>query len=474
MSIVSEPAAKPAPQSTEGSGRHPVWVAAVAAAQVAATGLLAACAIAIAIWVVTPKVSVGWPEAVRVAVDVWAVAHGATLVLGHGTFDLAPLALIAVVVRLTWRGATRVREALYERERSVAKATHERDRARRMLRTYALASGAVFCAGYAVLGMMAAAVAGSTQARAPLGSVGLSCLTVAAVGFLAATYPLWRREGPRAVLAEHIVRAAGVALLGWLGLATIVLAGAIAFGWGRIAALQGALQAGVMGNIVLVLLQLMLLPTALTWAAAYVAGPGFTVGTGTQVTLGSTELGPLPALPLLGALPRPVEHPVLAWLVPVLVVLAGAAAGYWLRTRRPAQARPLPPIGDIALMALTVTLVAAVLAGLAGGSAGGGRMSEIGTHPLMLSVVVFLEMLVGGAIGMFAGPHLARGRLGRVAGRMGGLAARLGLAGAGARLGAAGDGVRRLGRRAAGEAGKASARVRDGVRGKVGRRGPRR
>ncbi|HEY3407214.1 MAG TPA: DUF6350 family protein, partial [Propionicimonas sp.] len=66
----------------------------------------------------------------------------------------------------------------------------------------------------------------------------------------------------------------------------------------------------------------------LGWAAAWLLGAGFTVGTGSLVSLSTTELGMLPAVPVFGALP-PVgaaDPWMLAWLA--LGVAAAAFAGF--------------------------------------------------------------------------------------------------------------------------------------------------
>ncbi len=67
--------------------------------------------------------------------------------------------------------------------------------------------------------------------------------------------------------------------------------------------LVDGLDAGIGGGILLAALCLLYVPTAAVWGLAYVVGPGFAVGAGTSVSVGGTDLGAVPAFPLLAALP---------------------------------------------------------------------------------------------------------------------------------------------------------------------------
>src|SRR6478736_3827991 len=73
----------------------------------------------------------------------------------------------------------------------------------------------------------------------------------------------------------------------------------------RVAALHEALQPGIAGGIAVLLLQMGFAPNALVWSASYALGSGFSLGAGSVVAPAATELGILPGIPLLGALPSP-------------------------------------------------------------------------------------------------------------------------------------------------------------------------
>ena len=91
------------------------------------------------------------------------------------------------------------------------------------------------------------------------------------------TWPAWSRAVPRAVLAALLLMFAGGAA---------VLATGLALNLERMTTLLAALDAGVIGNIALLVGQLAYAPNAIVWAASYAIGPGFTLGNGSIVSPG--------------------------------------------------------------------------------------------------------------------------------------------------------------------------------------------
>jgi hypothetical protein len=164
-------------------------------------------------------------------------------------------------------------------------------------------------------------------------------------------------------------------------------------------------QAGVLGGVALTVVQLALLPTLVIWAASWLVGPGFAIGVGSTVSPIAVTLGPLPAVPVLGALPaEPSPLGFVTLLVPVLAAFAGAIA---LRPRLMAR------LGDAPLWpwALATASVAAVVAGIAmaflafvaAGSAGPGRLAVVGPDPGTVGLWMFAETLIGATLGLLAG-----------------------------------------------------------------------
>ena len=142
--------------------------------------------------------------------------------------------------------------------------------------------------------------------------------------------------------------------------------------------------------------QLALVPDLVVWALAYVAGPGFVVGAGSFFTPAHIVVGPLPALPLLGALPGTGSTNQLTAWWPVVLVLAGAVAGWW----------PLPgcpggwwqPVLGCGASAAVAALGAGVLVTLGSGSAGPGRMTQVGASGVLVGLAVAAGVAIGIAL----------------------------------------------------------------------------
>src|SRR5699024_11255681 len=90
--------------------------------------------------------------------------------------------------------------------------------------------------------------------------------------------------------------------------------------------------------------ELLVLRTVIVWAGAYLLGPGFAVGTGTEFSPGEIVAGPLPVVPVLGALPQPDsvwgQTPVLG----LCGIVSGVVAGLWM-VRRLRQRPAFPATG---------------------------------------------------------------------------------------------------------------------------------
>src|SRR5204863_96809 len=104
------------------------------------------------------------------------------------------------------------------------------------------------------------------------------------------------RGGLAAWLLAH-----GVPLVtpaGTIGLAPLALAA------GSASQMVRDYHTGVVGQSGLVAVSLVYAPNVAVWAASYLVGPGFVLGVGTKVSAGAVVLGPVPALPILAAVPR--------------------------------------------------------------------------------------------------------------------------------------------------------------------------
>ncbi|XBH22177.1 DUF6350 family protein [Jonesiaceae bacterium BS-20] len=184
--------------------------------------------------------------------------------------------------------------------------------------------------------------------------------------------PVWLRIG---------VRMGSAALALVLLIAGVVLAGWFMLGMDNMAEVLGQWSLDAPSGIAMGAAQLALVPNLLLWAAAWSSGTNFAVGQDTMISLTQTELGPLPALPMLGALPSAPAWPILHNLLPILLVLVCAAAGM-IFARHRYQMGAWQMLGVLVSGVGTVFVGFMILYWLGSGAAGPHRLSEVGVNPL--------------------------------------------------------------------------------------------
>lgn len=202
-----------------------------------------------------------------------------------------------------------------------------------------------------------------------------------------------------------IARGSAVVVVGLVGLGAAVAAVAVFARAGRIVALFQAGDADVLGATLLTLAQLAYVPTLAVWGLSFVAGPGFAVGEGTSVSPAGTQVGIVPGLPALGAVPESTTSWLL--LLALLPVALGALAGWIARSRLVHAGEPTPGRAEDAVaarltiaagIALVSGAAAALLCVAASGSVGPGRLAHFGPDAGPVALAVGLEVLVGAAI----------------------------------------------------------------------------
>lgn len=374
------PVARPAPP------RRPVRPSVLLPGAVAAAWALAAGLISIAVpvliaWAADSRTGAGATEALQTAGQLWLLAHGATLRLVSGAVGLTPLGLAALPLLLLHRaGRHGARTVQLDGPRHAA----------------ALVVATAF--PYAVAAGFLSALC-STKAIAPDPVTAL--LGGFVVGLLGVGSGVVRQSAlwqPRRLPVR-----ARAALGGGAGAVAVLLAGgallaglSLAAHAGRASTLADATDPGLAGGIALLLVGLLLIPNAAVWGASFVAGPGFAVGVGTSVGPFATSLGPVPALPLLAALPSgevPVWLSVVVLLVPVA---AGIVAGR-LAVRRLPTTSSLTAAWEAALAGPVAGAALALLAWRSGGPLGGSRLADVGPSPWKVGLAVLLEVALPAA-----------------------------------------------------------------------------
>jgi hypothetical protein len=265
------------------------------------------------------------------------------------------------------------------------------------------AAGVGVVAGvYAVAG---AAVAGLTHRSSGHVDVWRAFVALGVIGAVFGGVGIIRGAGLAPDLAEVLpdtVRA--VVAGGAASFLTMLAAGAVGFAVAMGTHLSSAmtladgLHAGVVGGAILVLVGVGLVPNAAVCAGAFMAGPGFALGSGTTVSSAGVTLGPLPAFPILAATPRSGG----AWWQEALVaapLLAGAVAGVVTLRRA-----PTPSYLWLAGRAAAAGGVGGLLFGaaclLSTGAVGPGRMAEIGPDVVRVTAVC-------GVAGLLTAPLVA-------------------------------------------------------------------
>lgn len=376
-----------APRAKAGSGRTrgPVvhWLVA---------GVVGGLAAALFGWILCAGIAVlGWlggddaalTDALGIGTQLWLLAHGGGAHVGIYRWTLVPLGFTVVLAAMLSGFASysaRQRQAAVEGPLDPAERLH-------VIRRVVLATGAPYVAA-----VTAAALSMGNTGQAFRTVLGAGLVAVLATGWgssralghrFAHQLPAWARPLPNALLAAQGV----LALAG-----ATVLAVSIAVRADRVTELADGLAPGLAGGIVLFLAQLVFLPNLIGWAAAWSLGSGFAVGDGSVVSPADTDLGLVPGIPILGAVPPegPGGWVQLAWLG--AGVAAGVVAAVLVMRGRPrARFDETCLVGGLAgvLSGLLFTGIAA----LTRGDLGTGRLTDLG--PRMAETGVMAVTLLG-------------------------------------------------------------------------------
>ncbi|MFI7450621.1 DUF6350 family protein [Nonomuraea sp. NPDC049714] len=383
--------------------------------------LAAACTLGVGLAVLTTLTLVGWiaaprgalgsglPEVFRTAAQIWLAAHHAGFEMPGGRVGLLPIGLMILPALLLYKaGRWMARDAdlrLRLPARLPKNSPREKANARRRAQLVLVGqAGVSLAAPYALLAGLIALVASNEITQPYIGEALLSHFLLAFVaGVLATARTIgpWRamlRLLPERVRALTVGTAMATMILIAAGLVLVLVAVVIHFD--QVRELTDVLAPGFVGGVLLVLVQALYLFNGVIWASSYIAGPGFAVGADTLVAPTGVQLGTVPSLPLLGALPE--SGPVSGWMMAVIALpfAAGIVAGIVVARMSPSPSYEAAPLWGF-LTGVTTGLVTGLLAALSGGPIGGGRLTAVGPSPWEVALSVALE--VGVAAGISAG-----------------------------------------------------------------------
>lgn len=398
-SLLDRTAGLPRPPSAEPTP-SPLLATVVAAGRAVVAGLIPLLAPVVIAWVLGAGGRATWSQTVRFTASLWLLGHHVGLSVDGGHVGLVPLGLLGIPLAACWFAGRRLARQLDPRaDRIAAGATRAAPKAPPR---WVLVAFAVTYAAIAWLVSLLAAMPGLAPVtwQAPLGPFVISLAGVV-LGAAAYRYSGARRGARtlsrRAPLAVRSwLRPALGATVTWLGSGAACVAVLVATQGQGVLALHRALDAGIVGGVILTAGELVLLPNLAVWAGAVMAGPGIAVGSGTSVTLVTSTLGPLPAVPVLAALPAPGRLPLVALALLAVPVLAGVVAGALIVRRPPEPA--LLRLRHVGGTALVCAGAATVLAWLSGGPAGPGRLGEVGPDPLLTGAAFGLEIALGAVL----------------------------------------------------------------------------
>lgn len=360
----------------------------ISAGVAAAVGLAILTTLAVIGWIAAPKYGFGLIGVARTAAVLWLVAHHVTIrVSGAGQIGMLPLGLVLLPGALLWRAGS-----VAGRRQGITDPSHALAVALAIAVPYGLLSGLL-------------AIAGRSRLAVP--SVPQAVVAGFLIAAIAAGFGAARSLAPWAQVADLIPAPTRAVLVGAAGsvtalagvgsvLTAVVMAGHVR----QFTAVNGLLGPGLVGAGLLLLAELAYLPNAVIWAIAYMLGPGFAVGTGTIVDPSGSALGPMPAFPLLTALPEGNHGSGPAWLAALAYAvpyLAGAAGGLLVARIAPTPVLDAAAIRGFWCGALAGSLLG-MLAAFSGGPLGSNRLAAIGPSAWQVALVGGLEIGISAAV----------------------------------------------------------------------------
>jgi len=376
------------PHTGSGGGRplRSGWLAVAVSLAVSLAGLAGLGLAVVVVQTLDPGGGLGAGASFALAGRLWLLAQGGAIDIGSGQLALAPLLL---TLGIAW---------------GLSRAGHGLARFADLTSVHTAARGAGVLVGVHVLltAVLAVALDGPDADVALFRTVaGSLVLALVAVG-----WGVSRESGlldtaldrlPGA--ARPVLRGVLTGLLTALGLCLAVVAIALASDARGYAALSSSLGGAAAGALGLLGLGLLLLPNAAAAVLGLAAGPGFSIGAGTVVSVHGVTLGAVPALPLLAALPDTQAVPLIAFIsqaVPALAgLVAGATVGRWFGDRDGGSV-----VAGLAglLAGVLLGVASGVLVWAAGGSLGNGGLAEVGAPAIATGIAVAAQSGIAAAL----------------------------------------------------------------------------
>lgn len=338
-------------------------------------------------WAADAQSTTSWTDALSFAGDGWALAHRGHVSVAVGashSVTFAPLVLTALAV-------------VFARMAAKAMLTHLSDRSGAWWE-----GPASYIVGYVATGLLITGFSLAGPAHPNLLTVFPGAVVV---GFAGCAWALLRSEEPLAKHAktfvdQHIsmstrraLRPATEGVLGYLGIGLVLVLVLLVTHLSAIGDLNGQLEPGLLGGVVLWVGQLAALPNLLVWSAGWTTGASMHIG---AVSVGSTSVhgGLLPMIPVLGAVPGAGALPAGTSVAPLLPVLLGAFVGYRSLGKLTTYASLKSKAITAAQAAGMTAAIVLLLSWLSTAGVSGGSLDYVGPSLLIVPLLV-VELLLG-------------------------------------------------------------------------------
>jgi hypothetical protein len=368
---------------------------------VVAVGLVIPLAPLTVLWGAQYGFAPNWTGFWRLAADAWLLGHGtdirialdAATVKSSGLADAGtPFVLTVAVLGFSLLTVLLARRA----GKRIAETNHR------------ILGETVAVVVVALLSFGVVASAGSSVARPSILQGTILPTLVFAIGLLLAradSLPRWTRWRPdtRAILGTAL-RGGAATAAAILTAAALVVAASLIANYAEIITLYENLHSGALGGLALTIAQILFLPNLVIWAASWLIGPGFAIGGGSAVSPLGTTVGPIPSIPILGALPQgDFAFAFVGIIVPLLTgFLVGALLSGSLAERISSTGRLTWMLGAGLGTGVVGGAIIGLLAWASAGSIGPGRLQIAGPDPLAVGLVAALELGVAAFAGMAA------------------------------------------------------------------------
>ncbi len=396
-SLLSGPTRAQTSAPVDARHRRPLVLLALLGGAAAAASTLVVClAVGVVGWFLTDAGAHGAPrDGLRAGAIAWLMGHGSGLTVSGVSITAIPLGVSVICAWSVWRIAHRVGD-------SVSGHGPDADALADGVRDWTVpATALLFTAAYvgvAVAVLRAVAGVGSpSESRVVVWSLALSLVVGGiAIAIGAGRAAIWTAFLPLSARAASTVCLKVVSTFLLASAATFLVA--LAIDLGAALNVMSELHTDAGAATLYSGLTLAVVPNAVLFAGSYLLGPGFAVGTATLASPTAVVLGPVPAFPLLAALPddgTPAAWVALVMLLPPVVAAYAAARAHRLYpTTRWEEGAVRGCAGGI-----LAGLVIGGLTALAGGSVGPGRMQDVGPAAAEVTLHAVVALGLGALVG---------------------------------------------------------------------------